>query len=331
MKRLIVVILVAAAAWAGYWFVVSSGVKSGFAAWFEDRHSDGWVADYSNLSVVGFPNRVDTRLKDLVLADPETGWVWEAKQFEIAALSYRPNHVIVTWPDSQLLATPLGKSEILADSMQASVVVDGNSDLALNRTNFVSEKLFVKSEQDTTYIESLRAAIERQETDNSYRFAVTADGLEPSIPLKRRIDPQNRLPQAFEAFRADLTVDFDRPWDRHAIEDARPQPSKIALRLAEAKWGELHLQMAGDLDVDTQGRANGRLVIKARNWREILTMARASNELPESFLDTVETALDLASRLSGNKQTLDIPLDFNRGRISLGPVPLGTAPLIRLR
>ena len=68
MKRLLVVILVAAGLWAGYWWIGASGVKSGFAAWLDARRAEGWVADSAAITVQGFPNRFDTTFTDIRLA-----------------------------------------------------------------------------------------------------------------------------------------------------------------------------------------------------------------------------------------------------------------------
>ncbi len=57
MKRLLVIILVGAALWAGYWYVAAQGARAGFEAWFETRRAEGWQADYASLETKGFPNR----------------------------------------------------------------------------------------------------------------------------------------------------------------------------------------------------------------------------------------------------------------------------------
>ena len=98
MRMLLTVILIATAGWSGYWALASSGAKTAFETWFDQRRSEGWVADYGDLTVSGFPNRVDTSFSNISLADPATGIAWTAPFFQILALSYRPNHVIAVWP-----------------------------------------------------------------------------------------------------------------------------------------------------------------------------------------------------------------------------------------
>lgn len=334
MRKLLVLILVVAGAWAGYWVVGSAGVTTAFERWFEARRAEGWVAEYSALDTRGFPNRFDTTFEDVTLADPGTGLVWDAPIFQILALSYRPNHVIAVWPDTQRLATPRQKFDIASEDMRASLVTRPAPRLPLDRLTLTATALSVQDIADSqpTRADDLTLAAERLTgAEAGYRFGLNAVGLSPALDWRARLDPGGTLPDRFDTFRADVTVSFDKPWDLSAIEDARPQPRKIELRLAEASWGRLELQAAGDLIVDDAGWPTGEIVIKARNWREILGLAVASGALPQGLADTLEDGLGLIAGMAGNPRTLDIPLTFRNERIRLGPVPIGPAPRLVLR
>lgn len=333
MKRLLIAILVAAGLWSAYWAVGSQGVKSGFSSWFEARRAEGWAAEYADLTVRGFPNRFDTTFTDLALADPETGWSWQAPFFQIFALSYRPNHVIAIWPDQHLVATPTDKYDIGSARMQASLVTDPNSNLALDRANLIADTLQISRRgHDATTMTAFRLAVQRVEGETDlYRLALAADDLAPSSGFRSLVDRTGGLPRTLSAFSADLRVGFSRAWDLSAIETSRPQPRRIEVALAEAKWGDLELALAGDLEIDERGRPKGRLTVKARNWRDILRMAVRSQAISQGFADQLESGLNLIAGMAGNPQTLDIPLDFRRDLVFLGPVPIGQAPLLRLR
>lgn len=334
MRVLLSVILIAAAGWSGYWFVGKTGVSRGFERWFEARRAEGWVAEATTITTRGFPNRFDTSFTDLALADPDTGLAWEAPFFQILALSYKPNHVIAVWPERQLVATPVEKYRIESADMRASLVTGADIRLPLERMTLTAEKLAVTRlvTDQPVRTEALRLAADRVPTNPAaYRLGLAADGLAPALDWRVRLDPSNRLPERFDALSADLTIVFDKPWDRSAIEDARPQPRQIDIRLAEARWGRLELQVAGALSVDANGLPEGEITIKARNWRDILQMAVASGTLGEGFAATLEDGLSLIAQMAGNPRTLDIPLNFRNGRVRLGPVPLGVAPVLRLR
>lgn len=334
MRTLLIVILVVAGGWAGYWFIGAAGVTGAFERWFETRRDEGWVAEYASLETNGFPNRFDTTLREVTLADPQTGLVWDAPVFQLLALSYRPNHVIAVWPDTQRLATPDLKIDIASEDMRASLVTRATPRLPLDRLTLTATALVIETSQggQPTRADGLTLAAERSPgAQAEYRFGLDADGLSPALDWRTRLDPGGTLPDSLDSFRADVTIRFDKPWDLDAIETARPQPRQIRLRLAEARWGRLELLAAGTLDVDDLGRPTGDIVVKARNWRDILGLAVASDALPRGLAETLEDGLTLVARLAGNPQTLDIPLTFRDGRIRLGPVPLGPAPRLRLR
>lgn len=334
MRSLLALILLAAMAWAGYWFVGKTGLDRAFPAWFEARRAEGWVAEAAQTRTRGFPNRFDTTFTDIRLADPETGLAWDAPVFQLLVLSYKPNHVIAVWPETQRIATPLAKYRIKSADMRASLVTDAGSRLPLRRAVLTAKRLAITREGNARPIraETLRLAAERQPTaPATYRIGLAADGLSPALDWRTRLDPAGRLPDRFDAFKADLSVAFDKPWDRLAIEEARPQPRRIDIELAEARWGRLELQAAGKVTVDAAGQPEGDIMVKARNWRDILQMAVASGRIGDGFATTLADALTLISQMAGNPRTLDIPLKFSGGRVRLGPVPLGPAPVLRIR
>lgn len=331
MKRLTVLIGIAAMAWSGFWLAGYWGLSKGIPAWFEARQNDGWVAEYEELSVRGYPSRLDSTLTGLSLADPRTGVAWDAPFLQFFALTYRPHHLIAVWPNTQAVSTPQEKLTINTTDMRASLVLDPGTDLTLARSNLAIEGLAISSSQDwELFASAVKLAMHRQEdVPASYRIALQADDLAPKAMLNLPDDFD--LPRSFSSFRADLSAEFTRPWDRSTIEQDRPQPVAIDLTLAEIIWGDLELNAAGAVTIDDFGYPTGEITIRAVNWREILDVARQSEKFPKSVVDTVEQALTFVSGLSGNSNTLDIPLNFKGGATLLGPLPIGPAPKIILR
>ncbi|MGI3212375.1 DUF2125 domain-containing protein [Roseovarius tibetensis] len=333
MRLMLAVIVVAALAWSAYWAIGQRGLRQGFIDWFDARRAEGWVAETSDLTVRGFPNRFDTGFSDLVLADPATGLAWEAPYFQVNALSYRPNHVIAIWPETQRIATPQEKFRVTAEDMRASLRMTPDTRFAPETLRLTADFLQVTPEtraDDTTALTSLSLAAERRQ-DRTYRLGLAAEGLTLSPPWRDRLDPENRLPAQISNLEADLTVTFDKIWDRTAIEEARPQPTRIKVDLVDGLWGRLHLQAAGAVDVTPEGLPEGEITVKARNWREMIAVAQAAGALPDSLVQTVENGLAMIARMNGDQETLDISLNFSNGRVRLGPIPLGRAPVLRLR
>lgn len=334
MRTLLSLIILGAIAWSGYWFVGSSGLQTGVAQWFDDRRGEGWLAEYNTHEVQGYPNRFDSHFTNIYLADPGTGWAWTAPEFQINALSYNPGHLIAVWPDSQKLATPIDKYDIASEDMRASIVAENVANLTLNRATITATEMDVTDRKGhTSALTSLVLATERVPADDqpNYRIGLQIDDFTPALPWKKLIDPKGALPDSLDAISADLAVTFDELWSMEAINTARPQPRNIDIRLAEARWGRLVLQVAGEVDVDEAGLPIGEITVKARNWKDILELAIASGAVPEGIGGSLKDGLTLLSTLAGNPETLDVPLTFENGKVKFGPVPLGPAPVLTLR
>ncbi len=332
MRRLLVLVCMAAVLWAGYWFIGSRSVEAGLELWLKDRRAEGWVADTSDVAVKGFPNRFDATITDLNLADPNTGLAWSAPFFQILALSYKPNHVIAVWPPQQVLATPDGKITIASERMQGSVVFRPDTNLTLDRATIVLEALKLNAEAGwhAEFPTARLASRTIEGYESTYQIGFDASQMVLSDDLLKLIG-QTGLPNVFESLRFDAEITFDAPWDRFAVERRRPQPRAINLSMLRAEWGQLELQAAGDLEIDASGTPTGDISVRATNWREMIKIGVAAGAIPAEISDTLESGLSLVAGLSGNKDTLDLPLSFRNGRVALGPVPLGPAPLIFIR
>lgn len=328
MRRLLIVVLVAALGWFAYWFIVAQTARSGYESWFDARRAEGWQADYSELQLRGFPNRIDTTFENIQLADPETGFAWDAPFFQVFALSYKPNHLIAVWPNRQTLSSPLQKLTINSEDMKASVVFAPNTNLGLRRANFATEALNITSDKRWTITaDSLRLAIVQDETqDTSYQFALQGQGVVPPASLRNEL-----LPATMSALDLDATVTFDREWDLRALEQRRPQPTAIKLRNAKAQWGPMLFQAVGDMTTNEGGVLDGELTLRAKEWQAMVEMARDSRQIDPFVIDGAEQLLRLFSSLSGPGEDIDLTLSFKNGRTYAGLLPLGSAPVIFLR
>ncbi|MEL7298747.1 MAG: DUF2125 domain-containing protein [Pseudomonadota bacterium] len=331
MRFIIWIMAFATIGWCGYWVLAQSAIEKGARGWFEERRADGWAADVAEVETRGFPYRFDTVLIDVSLADPETGVLWSLPTLDVRALAYRPAHVIAIFPPRQTLASPFGTLTLESEDMRASLRLAGTR-LAVQETTAEIAELSARSSQgwEVTLDRALVAA-RAGEGENSYDLFVDAAGLRPSDALRLTLSPQGRLPDTFETLTLDATAAFDVPWDRFAIEEARPQPTRIELRGFEARWGQLELSAEGGLEIAPDGTPEGRVGLVATNWREILSLGAATGLIPQGVMPTATRTLEALASLSGGPNTIDLPLVFAGGTLSLGPIQLGPAPRIRLR
>ncbi|MGB0798571.1 MAG: DUF2125 domain-containing protein, partial [Planktomarina sp.] len=333
MRRLVWFCLTMIALWCGYWFFAAHWLTKGAEIWAQAQRDRGWAADIQHAETTGFPLRLDTRLTDIRLADPDTGLGWNAPWFVYSTRAYKLNQLFVEFPPNHRLFAPGQILDITSSNMQGTLRLRPNTSLALDHAAFDLADLQLNANAGwTAGISSGDFDLNRiADTDATYNIALTATDLRPGDGLKFTIDPAGRLPDVFQTFQMNATIGFDRPWDRAAIEQARPQPRTIDLKLVQANWGKLELRLAGQLNVDTQGRPTGSITLKATNWRDILQLAVENGVVPRNLVGLLAGALDGLSRASGPPNTLDVPITLADGQMKIGFIPLGPAPRLILR
>lgn len=321
MKRYLLVLIGAAVLWGAYWGVQAHGLRGEIRDWFDARRAEGWVAEYDALRVRGFPSRLDATITQPRLADPESGLSWEAPFLQILGLSYKTGHVIVAFPDRQTFGSGGTTHEVTSDGLRASLVTE--ADGTLLRLNAEAETLNITRDGADIALAAVLANFHRiAGQDTGYRLALGAGAVAtPQGALSRGrsngLDIEGRFV-------------FDRPWTLGSLAGPRPQPASIDLAKAEYRLNDLDLQLAGRVEIDSLGRPDGRMTLRAENWRSLLDSARDSGDLPEALAETLIRGLTLAAGLNGRQDTIDLPLTLSGGEVSLGIIPLGEAPRIRL-
>jgi hypothetical protein len=332
MRTLLAIVILAALGWSGWWFLQAQLRDRALTGWLDERRAAGWVAEAADVRVTGFPNRVDSIVTDLSLADPDAGWSWTADELQILSLSWKPQHVIAVLPGTQLVATPATTLTATSDLLRGSVIFRPTPRLELDRSTFEIEGMAIGSDAGwTAEIGKAILATRQSAGDGAPPFAhdvaFTAENLRlPDFPNAGGV-----LPPALEAVRLDTMLTFDRPWDRTTVEGDNPVFEAVEVRDMSLNWGRLDLRGRGTLGVDPDGFAEGTLQLRARNWAEVLEIAETSGALDPTLASALRAGLGLMARLGGDANSLDVPLAFEDGMTRLGPIPLGPAPVLARR
>lgn len=314
------------ALWSGYWFVGKSAFERGAEGFFEQTAAQGFIAQNDGLSVQGFPSRFDLTVTAPKLGAPRQGLEWAGPFLQILTLSYTPWHVIAAFPPTQTITTPFEQITVTSDKLQASVVVAPNTDLPLDRTTLVGNKLAVTSSQNWQITaEELRFATRIDPSlTNAHSIGLEVKALTPDPRLSSMLPD---LPDAIEVVRLDALASFSAPLDRHSGE-TRPGLTALSIKEGLVTWGPLRLFAQGDL-TSVGGFAEGRIAIRVEGWRNLATLAAAMGLVQPEVAPTVERMLETMAASSGDPQVLEVPLNFSDGRMSLGPLPLGPAPRMK--
>ena len=332
MRKLLWLLVILALAWSGYWAAGAVGLGRGLDRWLELRRGEGWQAEVRETRTKGFPFAFETRVEGISLVDPETGLGWTAPRFDIRAEAHAPTYVEAIWPDTQEILTPHETISVEAIEIAAGLGLVPGPALALDTSDVSLISVTLRSSAGwNARLDSGELATRRLADPLVHDIIFSARGLKPARQILELLDPLAKLPPSITTMELDMEAAFDAPWDRHAIEDRRPQPTALDIRLLKAKWGRIEFEAAGAVTVDGAGTPEGEIAVRAVNWREMLEVADAGGWVPQEFLPTIERGLEVLAGLSGNPETIDATLSLSGGLVFLGPIPLGPAPVLRIR
>lgn len=333
MKQIVRLLVVLAVLWSAWWLGTGYMTRSAVSQWFATQADEGWQAEFSSISTTGYPIWNRTRIAYPTLADPQTGVAWRADWLGLESRATQPGEQLLVFPETAQRLSYFDQSLALtANSMQARLHVDPKAQLQVFDLGLGTMAWQVSGEAGTIASgDGIALTMTQGAVAEVYDINAKVENLTIAQSARSLIRIPDALPDAVETLQLDMTVQFTRPRDLTALSENHPQPTVIKLSLAEARWGELQLLAAGQVDLDAQGIPTGTLTVKAENWRQMLALAVETGALPAELTRPTEQTLRTLARLGGNPDALDIKLTFQNGRMSVGILPLGPAPRIILR
>ena len=322
MRFLLWFVLVLGVLWAGYWFVGARMVRQGAEAWFAQAKAGGLVADTSGVSVAGFADRFDLTVNDVHLADPVSGWGWQAPFAQVLAMTWKPWHLIAALPHSQVVTVPDGqKVTIGSDRLMASLLLQPALNLAFRRAVVEGEGLALTSDRGWTA--KAEKAVLAAETDptraNTLHLGADVTNLTPPAALKALPD----LGPMVSVLHLDGHVTLSQSIDRNL---SNPKVQAVGLTAVHVAWGALDLTAQGEIAPDAQGLASGVIDLRLKGWRSLPAVVVALGLLPQANAVTLQRGLEFFAKSGTDPEVIALPLTFKAGVMSLGPLPLGPAP-----
>lgn len=316
-----------------WWWIATNSLQNTITGWFDARTSEGWQADVGSISRGGFPMRITNTLTDMALVDPQTATNLSIPQITLSTPIYWPGHATLTLPAEPIvIASPHGALTITTDGVETGLRLHPSIALQLEAIQGSSSNVSVDQVEGRVFsIEALQVDVQQGLAAETYDIDLIATGFAPGSNIRQALDLPAAWPNAFETLMADMTVTFDRPWDRNAMEGSRPQPRAIKIDQITAEWADLGITIGADLQVSAGGIPSGTLKLQTRNWQRMLDLASASGALSPQARPQAENILNLLSGLSGTSETLDVEITVDQGRMRMGFIPLGTAPNIVIR
>lgn len=320
MRGLIWLVALLAALWAGYWVVGSRTIRAGAEHWFAMQAEIGMVARHDGLAVRGFPNRFDVEVTAPVLADPLTGWSWQAPYLQILSMTWKPWHLILAFPADQRIDGPAGGFDLTADRMQASLELKPNTGLELDRFILTAAAPVLVADQGWVL------------AGDEFRLASQADDGLPNGQriglelLSARLDglpPGMDLAGATGRIHLDALAGFTAPAGLRAAENGA-WLDRLSIRKAGIDLGTGgSIQISGELVADAAGFAEGRLELAVQDPGRLLPIATSLGLLSSSQAAILSR---LVTRTAGDSGRLALPLTLRNGQARLAGFVLGPAP-----
>lgn len=308
--------------WGGYWFVGARAVEQQARDWFEEQKARGLVAENDGIAVAGFADRFDLTVTGVHLADPDSGWGWQAPFAQVFAMTWKPWHLIAALPHDQVITVPGGQKVTLTSSrLMASLLVSPTPALPLRRAVVEGEGLSFASDAGWSLSADKTVLAAEGLTSPANSLRLGADLTRVTLPAS--LSAVADLGPVLASLHLDAAVTLSQPIDRNLD---RPELRDLTLTLAHAVWGPLELSAAGHLAPDANGLAEGKIDLDLKGWRSLPAVAVALGLVPPENEVTVQRVLEFLSKTGPDPDTLHLPVTFKSGQMALGPVQIGPAP-----
>lgn len=325
MRALTWIVGILATLYCGCWFVGAEAARRAADRAVAEAPARGVEIAHQGIAVAGFPNRFDLTVTEPRVVLPARGITWQGPFAQVFSLSYSPWKLIAALPNDQQISLPDQTLGLTSTRMQASLFMKPRPSLPLDDFKAVVEGASLRSDAGWSLgFGSANLSLVAGEGGQVQAAARVLD-LVPDQSLTAALQGAG-LPPAIE--RLDLLADvtLDQPL---LLRGAPAEVQGLTLREAHFAWGAVKITGAGEVRADAQGQAEGTLTFRVAGWQQALAAAEAAGIVPPQYATALRSVLEQMAARSGEPDSIDLPLVMADGRMMLGPVPLGAAPLLR--
>lgn len=319
-------LLVAAAAWTGFWFWARGEAQTRLDAAVADLGEAGYRISWKERRVGGYPFRLDVTLREASVREP-SGWGLDAPVLAGEAFLYAPTHWVIAAPQGLTFVRPKGGPvAVTGKLLRASLT---GLDQRPPNISFQGQGLtFAPAAGAEPFAlqtaDLVEVHLRRGPNDEGGVFARLDNGKARVSGLFGRIAGDkpisitwNSTLSKFSAFEGADWPDAVRRWS-----DAG---GKMTVRDAKLTAGEALIETsAATLAVGPDGRLRGVMPVSLRQAPRALGAMAQTGVLPESTASA-------ASAVAAARQTGEVTratINFEAGQMTLGPVAVGQAPRI---
>lgn len=326
-------LILLAAAYAGWWLYAARQVQSGLESWASDLRARAGFAAWRDLEVGGFPLWLRAQASGVEIRLPE-GLDWRGAAVSASARPWNLQDVSLDLSGAQRLLVSGGRepaAEILAAGGTGALRLGPGGSPAAGRLDLADAALGRPGEEaehiraDRLVLEAARptAGVGAQAGPAAAAFSLSARdvALPPSLrtPLGRRIPSVLLEASGAEPLPARL--------DAEAIAAWASAGGRVDVDRLEIEWGPLGLSAGGQVAFDPQLRPAGVLRAEVRGIDRTLDALAGEGALRANDAAIAKAALGLLSRRAPDGvPVVEASVVMQGGWLHLGPIRLARLP-----
>ena len=323
-------VVLACAAYAGYWFHVAGQLRDGIPAWAAAQRAQGYELAWQALEVRGFPFAFRVQLAGATLHAARP-FAYEAKSDAVVATAapfdLRTWHVAT--PEGLTLDAPLLLAGLDAASFAGSVALGDEATVVTLAAHELAgrgaARGFSAAAFDARITVPQRAPEDRRDTALSLTAAMK-DAALPAIPapLARKLDTLS------------LAASVRGPWSSSGFNQAlvqwRDAGGTLEIENVHVVWGETVLDLDGTLALDGAMQPEGAMTGTIAGADKAVDAAVAAGAMQPRYAGVAKSVLRAISAKDENgTDALHVPLTLQDQRLSIGPAVVAVLPHIDWR
>jgi hypothetical protein len=319
-----VLVLVGVIGFGAAWFWMRAEVERGLETIRTSATASGWTMDWDRYSISGFPFRLDVTLDNPRLREP-SGSGLAARSLKAEAFVFAPGHWVAYAPDGVTIARRRGGPlRVTAKALRASV---SETERTPPRLSIEGLGLTFATPPGSAPF-PLRAASEfhlhmKAGPDDQGAAYIELDGALAGLDgLLGRIAANRPATLIIDGIYSNARA-LSGPSLPAAVRRWSASGGRLHLRRLHLEVGQAEIDARqGDLGVSSDGRLAGRVDL-------VLHQApRTLNAMDEAGALTQDVARAVATVAGAEQEgpTVALPLSFEAGRTTLGPIAIGPAP-----
>ena len=318
------VLILALAAYTGYWFYSAHRLRDGLAPWAAAQQKAGYDITWQSVAVEGFPFAFRLRFADAALAAQRPlPYRLTSPALHLAAAPWDIEDWHVTAPQGATLATPAAASLTTGAIEGTIATAGGGARIALHAAGLTGGGL------------AQGLAVDAADAQVTLPAHPPASHTDPALSLSLTLN-QTTLPTSPPGFGRKIatlalaaTLDGrlpGGPLDR-ALAAWRDDGGTLVLQTAHLVWDDLDATVTGTLALDNDLQPIGSLSATIAHPDALIDAAVATGMLKERFAGVIKTVLAALAHPAANGQpVVTAPITLQEGQVFLGPAAVARLP-----